>query len=67
MTAHLAPNRSLGEALACEAARYLDVVEVFAGCGADPHAAKRARAAQARQREDRSTATTRTGVRRWPR
>jgi hypothetical protein len=67
MTAHLAHTSSLGEALACEAARYLDVVDVFAGCGADPHAAKRARAAQARQREDHSPATARTGVRRWGR
>ena len=67
MTAHLAPNPSVGEALACEAARYLDAVEVLAGWGADPHAAVRARAAHARQTGDRSTATTRTGVRRWPR
>jgi len=67
MTAHLAPNRSLGEALACEAARYLDGVEVLAGWGADPHAAVRARVDHARQTEDRSTATTGTGVRRWQR
>ncbi len=66
MTAHLAFT-SCAEALAREAARYLEVVDVFARCGADPHAAVRARAAQARQREVRSTATARTGVRRWAR
>ena len=66
MTAHLAHTSRLGEALAGEAARYLDVSDVFARCGADPHAAVRARAAQARRRESAAT-TARTGVRRWGR
>ncbi len=67
MTAHLAPTSGAAEALAREAARYLEVVDVFARCGADPHAAVRARAAHARQTVDRSPTSTRRGVQRWAR
>jgi hypothetical protein len=51
-----------------EAARYLEVVDVFAALGADPHAGARARAAHARAREDRTRAAgaaARKAVRRW--
>ena len=39
------------DAIAAEACRYLEVVDVFATLGADPHAPVRARAEQARARE----------------
>ena len=50
-----------------EAARYLEVVDVFAALGADPHAGARARAAHARAREDRAedAGVARKAVRRW--
>ncbi len=56
--------------VACEAARYLRVAELFATLGADPHAAARARAARARAAERRvsrmpAAASKRRGVRRW--
>jgi hypothetical protein len=42
---------TLGDRLAAEAARYLEVVEQFAALDADPHAEARGRAARARARE----------------
>jgi hypothetical protein len=55
--------------VAREASRYLDVVEVFASLGADPHAGARARAAHARRAEarvtHRSQPRTRKAVNRW--
>ena len=62
-------ERSRGAAdVADEAARYLEVVELFASHGADPHTQARARAACARAREDRAAlarASARKAVRRW--
>jgi hypothetical protein len=43
---------TLAAEVAREASRYLDVVDVFASLGADPHAGARVRAAQARRAED---------------
>ena len=63
------PHRIEAADVACEASRYLDVVEVFASLDADPHASARARAAHARRAEDRVTHTSQpqTGkaVHRW--
>jgi hypothetical protein len=63
------PYRTEAGDVACEASRYLDVVELFASLDADPHASARARAAQARRAEDRVTHTaqprTRKAVHRW--
>jgi hypothetical protein len=59
---------ALGDRLAAEANRYLDVVERFAAFGADPHAEARAKAEQARARERTahrsSTSWTRRRLRR---
>jgi hypothetical protein len=44
-------NTRLGETIAAEARRYLDVVDTFAALGADPHARARMRAPDARARE----------------
>jgi hypothetical protein len=61
--------QAVADALAREAARYLNVVERFATLGADPHAAARARAARARTAERvvqrPAGSSTRRGVRRW--
>jgi len=43
------PYRTEAGDVAREASRYLDVVELFASLGADPHASARARAAHARR------------------
>jgi hypothetical protein len=56
--------------VAREASSYLEVVEVFAALGADPHATARARAARARANEQRGmqspgAAMARKGVLRW--
>ena len=63
------PHRIKAADVACEASRYLDVVEVFASLDADPRASARARAAHARRAEDRVTHTaqprTRKAVNRW--
>ena len=48
MTAHPATTHSTTDDLASEAARYLEVIEVYASLGADPHASARKRAAHAR-------------------
>ena len=62
-------HRTKAADVACEASRYLDVVELFASLDADPHASARARAAHARRTEDRVTHTpqppTRKAVNRW--
>jgi hypothetical protein len=63
MTTHLTSTRA--EQLACEARRYLDVVETFAVLGADPHASARERAACKRHIEERSQQLERKGVRKW--
>jgi hypothetical protein len=64
MTAHPVAS-SRAEALAGEAARYLEVVETFASLGADPHAAARARAARARRLTDQAAQTASGRRRRW--
>jgi hypothetical protein len=62
-------ERPRAAALADEALRYLDAVDVFASLDADPHADARARAACGRAREERAaqqaTATARRVVLRW--
>jgi len=59
---------TLGDRLAAEAERYLDVVESFATLDADPHAETRTRAARARARElnaQRATTSRRRRRLRW--
>jgi hypothetical protein len=63
MTSH--PTSTRAEELACEARRYLDVVETFAVLGADPHASARKRTARKRHNEERSQQLERKGVRKW--
>lgn len=63
MTAARSGAHTVADALASEAARYLNVVERFAALGADPHAAARARAAE--RRVSPAAASKRRGVRRW--
>lgn len=69
MTATGSGAQLVADALARETARYLDVVDLFAALGADPHAAARARAASARAAEraarTHTPVTKRRGVRRW--
>ena len=62
MTSQLTSTRA--EELACEAHRYLEVVETFAVLGADPHASARERAARKRHIEERAPQFARKGVRR---
>lgn len=64
MTAHLTTQ---ADKLAREARRYLEVVEMFAALGSDPHAVARARAARKRHVEARPLQAARKGVRRWTR
>jgi hypothetical protein len=44
-------NQAKAEGVAREAARYLEVLDVFAALGVDPHADARAKAAKARASE----------------
>jgi hypothetical protein len=72
MTAAESGAQADANAVAREAAHYLNVVELFAALGADPHAAARARAARARTAERRAArmpaaATKRRGAPRWRR
>jgi hypothetical protein len=63
------PARTQTQGVAHEAARYLEVIDVFASLGADPHAAARAHAARARSNEERAQkavqAAERKAVLRW--
>ena len=65
MTAAGSGAQAVADALAHEAARYLNVVDLFAALGADPHAAARARAANERAARTHAPVTKRRGVRRW--
>ena len=70
MTAADSGAQAVADALAREAARYLNVVERFATLGADPHAAARACAARARAAERLASqmpaaASKRRGVLGW--
>jgi hypothetical protein len=70
MTATESGAQAEANIVAREAARYLQVVELFAALGADPHAAARALAARARAAERLAAQTTaaaskRRGVLGW--
>ncbi len=70
MTAADGGAQAVADAVAREAARYLQVVELFATLGADPHAAARACAARARAAERLASqmpaaASKRRGVLGW--
>lgn len=65
MTAAGSGAQAGADALAREAARYLNVVDLFVALGADPHAAACARAASERAARTHTPATKRRGVRRW--
>jgi hypothetical protein len=66
VNAHTLNTHSRGETIAAEARRYLDVVDMFAALGADPHARARMRAAGARAREH-TVARSGRRVRGWRR
>lgn len=67
MTARTLNTGKTGDTIAAEACRYLEVVDVFATLGADPHACVRARAAQARARESITQLDARRRSRAWRR